>query len=72
MSNSVKLAFIFIGFIALGVWYFLGGMYGWRYPRFRGEFGDDYKKLRYQFFKILFGIIAVITGVAGLVETFIL
>lgn len=43
MSNSVKLAFIFIGFIALGVWYFLGGMYGGRHPRFRGEFGDDYK-----------------------------
>ena len=52
MGNQIKLMLIFIGFIALGVWYFLAGMYGWRYPRLRREYGNDHEKLIYQFFKI--------------------
>lgn len=68
MSNHIKLILIFIGFIALGVWYFLAGMYGWRYPRLRREYGNDHEKLIYQFFKILFGAMFVTLGIWGLIE----
>lgn len=67
MSNHIKLIFIFIGVVALGVWYFLAGMYGWRYPRLKTEYGNDHEKMSYQFFKILLGALFVISGIWGLI-----
>ena len=68
MSNHIKLILVFIGFVAVGVWYFLAGMYGWKYPRLKYELGDSYKTMTTQFFKILLGAALVVLGIWGLIE----
>lgn len=67
MSDTVKLFLMFLAFIAVGVWYFLAGMYGWRYPRLKFECDDDYTKMRYQFLKILLGAALVVVGIGGII-----
>ena len=71
MGDIIKLIIVSIAITALGVWYFMAGLYGWKYPKIKFESADDYEKITYQLMKIIIGIVLIISGVGAVVGQFI-
>ena len=71
MSDEIKMIIIGVAVVAFGVWCFFAGLYAWKYPRLRFEFGDDHEKMRFQIYKILIGICAVIGGIGVIIDAII-
>ncbi len=68
MDDIIEMIIVLILIEGLGVWYFLAGLYGWRYPQIRAEwtYKGQHNNLYVQFWKIVLGIILIVAGIGAL------